>query len=202
MAQFDIFISHDTRDKQLAYQLNRVLDRIGIIAYVYEFYPQYRNDIPTAIVDVLESPSCHVCLCLLTRNGIESLWVHQELGAAYALKKVIIPVLELGIDYGVKGFVQYRTHIDYDPMNFDSLAYEVIWALRNEFFGHDQRPSLTLKCSCGLKRDDYLFPSTHEINEAIVASIKPDQIIAFKYKCSKCGAIIEVSPWTFEQLSP
>ncbi|MCK4354661.1 MAG: toll/interleukin-1 receptor domain-containing protein [Dehalococcoidia bacterium] len=191
---FEVFISHDTADYNLALQIHDTVHKIGKSAYIYELYRQYHKDIGPAILDILRSKSCHACLCLLTYNGVKSPWVHQELGAAYALNKIIIPVVELGIDYKAKGFVQFRQHIDYDPADPKGFICDVIWALRNEVFGHNPWTGLTLRCPNGHQSNNYVVPSTEEINEFI----KLDCDLPFK--CTTCGIEIKVSPWTFEEI--
>jgi len=194
MAQFDVFISHDTRDLQLASRLYDVLDKVGMQPYIYELYPQYRRSIPEAIRDVMKS--CSACLVLLTSSGIQSFWVHQELGLAYGRERIIIPVVELGIDFRVKGFVQMVSQVNYDPIDFDTLAYDVIWALRSEMFGHDARPGLRLRCPNGHESKDYGLPSTDEINK--ILKVVPQHV--FVFNCTKCNAEIKVSPYTFEEI--
>ena len=196
---FDVFISHDTSDYELALRIHDTLCKVGISAYIYELYPQYRKDISTSIRDVLINRK--VCLCLLTYNGIQSFWVHQELGAAYAFDRVIIPTVQWGVDYKVKGFVQFRPHINYDPMNIERLTYDVIWALRNEVFGHEPRPTLRLRCPNGHESNKYRLPSTDEINEIIETPVQPGFMSYFIIECETCRTQIKVSPWTFEELT-
>jgi len=193
MARFDVFISHDTVDYQLALKVHDILDKIGFNPYIYELYPQYRKTIPEGIRDAMKS--CSACLVLLTFSSIQSIWVHQELGLAYGLPRIIIPVLQIGVEFEVKGFVEMVSHIDYDPNNPDNLAYSIIWALRNEVFGHNARPGLRLRCPNGHESRDYKLPSTDEINEILKV---PQQ--AFTYNCTKCNIEILVSPYTFEEV--
>ena len=195
---FDVFISHDTSDYELALTIHGTLHKVGISAYIYELYPQYRKDISTAIRDVLKT--CKVCLCLLTYNGVQSFWVHQELGAAYAFDRVVIPAVQLGVDYKVKGFVQFRPHINYDPTNLERFTYDVIWALRNEVFGHQARLGLRLQCPNGHESNKYILPSTEEINEIIQRRVQPGYISCFVFECDTCKTQFKVSPWTFEEV--
>ena len=195
---FDVFISHDTSDYELALRIHDTLHKVGITAYIYELYPQYRKDISTAICDVLKT--CKACLCLLTYNGVQSFWVHQELGAAYAFNRIIIPAVQSGVDYKVKGFVQFKPHINYDPANLEKFTYDVIWALRNEVFGHEARLGLRLRCPNG-HESKYTLPSTNEINNIIQTPIQPGYRSCFVFECNTCKLQIKVSPWTFEEIA-
>ena len=89
---FQVFLSHAEEDRRLVTRVWRVLRRLKVRSYMHERYPNYGRDIPTAIRDVLESESCVMCIAFLTRNGINSQWVQQELGIAYAFGRIIIPV--------------------------------------------------------------------------------------------------------------
>jgi len=189
---FKVFISHDARDKELALRLFLILRRIGAEPYMYERHPDYSQDIPHRIMSVLTN--VELVICLLTKNSINSQWVHQELGAAYALKKVIITCLEEGVGY--VGFVELRPHIPYDPnpRKFDRFAKKVIYAVRNEFLGHKELGGFTLTCSREHTNDDYKLPSTSAINKMI-----RDKDV-FTYKCKECNRRIRFSPYTLEEL--
>ena len=95
------------------------------------------------------------------------------MGVAYTLDKIIIPVVEFGVDYKEKGFVQFRQHIDYDPGNRERFAYDVIFSLRNEVFGHNSWTGLALRCPNGHENNNYVVPSTEEINKVIETPVQP-----------------------------
>jgi len=193
---FQVFISHDNKDYLLAYRVFNLLTRFNAVPYLYEHFPSYQEDIHTRIFTVLRN--CRLCLCLLTNNGIESQWVHQELGAAYALGKAIIPCMEAGVTY--KGFVQFRPRIEYNPSDYEQFAYYVLYAVRQEFLGHNRLP-FTLTCLNDHK-STYSAPSTEDINQAIQkdrAQWQQGKRCAFFYDCGQCGIQIKVSPWTLEE---
>jgi hypothetical protein len=187
--EFQIFLSHDTRDYPLAFRLFNILRGINASPYLYEAYPQYRQDIHLAIRDVIRT--CRLCLCLLTGNGIESQWVHQELDVAFAFDRVIVPCIETGINY--KGFVQFRPRIDYDPTNFQLFASHIIYAVRQEWLGHGPI-RVTLTCPKGHEAGHYQVPSTDQLNKTIE---RGESLI---YSCGSCRSEIDVSLWTLEQI--
>ena len=192
MARFAVFISHDSKDYEVSERLHNVLWKMKMLPYMYELYPQYRKSIPEGIRYVIRN--CSVCLAFLTSFGVESPWVHQELGLAYGYNRIIIPIMERGIEFKRKGFVEFYDHIDYDPHNFDGLACHVIYALREEAFGHEESACLILRCPDGHLSDGYVLPDTGQVNEQI--RVKQP----FTYPCRQCNTQIEVSPWTFEEL--
>jgi len=55
---------------------------------------------------------------LLTRNGIRSNWVQQEIGYSLQCNKPVIPVVEKGIDQKKLAALQGREYIEYDPNQY------------------------------------------------------------------------------------
>lgn len=185
---FKVFLSHAETDYQLVYRIWSILSRLKVASYMHELYPDYRRDIPTGIRDVLRS--CVMCITFLTNEGINSQWVQQELGIAYALNRVIVPVIEIGVEY--KGFVQMVRRISYNPGDPDLMIYQVIYAVRTHVIGHDViRGGLALTCP-NAHEHDYDLPSNREINQAInVGNV-------FFFKCMTCGIDIQLNPKTLE----
>ncbi len=188
--KFKVFLSHAEEDKQLVLRIWSILSRIKADPYMHELYPDYRQDIPTGIRDVLRG--CVICVSFLTRQGINSQWVQQELGIAYAFDRIIVPVLEVGLGY--KGFVQMITRIAYQPANPDDMIYNVIYAVRTHVIGQNAVPSgIALTCANG-HQHDYALSSVSEVNHAIKAKK------IFFYNCQTCKEKIKVSPITLEEI--
>jgi nucleoside 2-deoxyribosyltransferase len=64
-------------------------------------------------------------LAVMTKNGSRSKWVHEEIGAAYALNKPVIPVVEKGVN--VEGVLEGKQYIEFDK-NYPNQAYERVHA--------------------------------------------------------------------------
>ena len=96
---FDVFLSHDSQDFDLVDRVWKILDRINISAYMYEFYPNYGQYLPETIKAMLKQSKCVVVF--FTRNGMNSQWVNQEVGIAIgsvpAFQSITIPVVEEGV---------------------------------------------------------------------------------------------------------
>jgi len=127
-------------------------------------------------------------MTFLTKNGINSQWVQQELGIAYAFAKIIVPVIETRVEH--KGFVQMVRRIQYNPGNPDLMIYDVIYAVRTHVLSHDEIP-ISLTCA-NHHEHDYLLPSTNDINK----TIRLKSLLCFK--CDTCGTNIYLSPQTLE----
>jgi len=185
---YKVFLSHAEEDYQLVYRVWRILFRLKATPYMYESYPDYRRDIPTGIRDVLRE--CSMCITFLTKDGINSQWVQQELGIAYAFDKIIVPVIETGVQY--KGFVQMVRKIPYNPQNPDLMISHVIYAVRTHVIGHEKISSgLALTCPDGHEHD-YDLPSTSDLNKVI--RVGHIGIV----KCMTCGIDIQLNPVTLE----
>ena len=183
---FYIFLSHSEQDYWLVYRVWNILYRLKASPYMHELFPDYRQDIPTGIRDVLRS--CFLCITFLTAQGVNSQWVQQELGIAYAFNKVIVPVVERGVQY--KGFVQMVRRITYEPTDPDSMIYEVIYAVRTSLLWQGV---IFVSLTCANHHEhDYYLPSIDDLNKAINIGH------VYVFKCATCGIDIEINPKTLE----
>jgi len=186
---FRVFLSHAEEDYALVRRVWSILFRLKVSPYVYERYPDYRKDIPAGIRDVLRD--CVMCITFLTRDGIDSQWVQQELGLAYAFDKIIVPVVERGVVY--KGFVQMIRNIPYQAKTPDEMISHIIYAVRTHVIQNYDKVEDGLALTCPNEHEnDYSLPSIGRVNHAIKAGN------VFVFKCVKCKTEIKVSPHTLE----
>jgi hypothetical protein len=186
---FQVFLSHAQEDYQLVYRVWDILLRLKVASYMHELYPNYGQDIPTGIRDVLRN--CVMCITFLTRYGINSQWVQQELGIAYAFHKIIVPVVEDGVEY--KGFVQMISQIPYQVVSPNEMIYRVIYAVRTHVIQTYDAVDSRLALTCPSDHENnYRLPSNPEIFGAINARR------VFVFECPTCGAQMHVSPQTLE----
>ena len=183
---FKIFLSHAEEDYQLVYRVWDILFRLKATPYMYEVYPDYGRDIPTGIRDVLRD--CSICITFLTKDSINSQWVQQELGIAYAFDKIIVPVTETGVEY--KGFVQMVMRIPFEAADPEGMIYRVIYAVRSHILGHGE---ILISLTCANHHEhDYTLASTRDLNKAIRIGH------VYRFKCPTCGIDIELNPKTLE----
>jgi hypothetical protein len=52
--QFQVFLSHAQEDYRLVYRVWSILSCLKVQSYMHELYPDYRQDIPSGIRDVLK----------------------------------------------------------------------------------------------------------------------------------------------------
>lgn len=92
---FQVFVSHSTKDLTLVYQLKNCLEQNGVHAYLAEIDLQPGQDLPDKIKKAIDQSDC--VLALLTADGMPSEFVQQEIGYAEKGQKLVIPVVETGL---------------------------------------------------------------------------------------------------------
>jgi len=108
--QYTVFISHSGKDKLVIHFIASQLQLYGITPIVAfnvrpKKHPQYLSE---KIKGLIQQSDCVVAL--LTKNGVQSNWVHQEIG--YSIdKKPLIPIVESDIRSEDLGFLQGTEYI-------------------------------------------------------------------------------------------
>lgn len=157
---FKVFISHATTpDDALANWMADALDRIHIRAFVYERYQMGGQNRFEVIKGMIKA--CPYFLVVLTKEGIASQWVNQEIGYAVAVGKNIIPIVEVdsitGRHLESKGFVELHDPIPYRKNSETELMARLVYTLKNllAFVGKWQ-DLVFLSCTCGLEFEGQL----------------------------------------------
>lgn len=110
---YKVFISHSTRNQGLVISLANLLSKFGIEVLVAEWYLTPGERLDEKVVEQIRKSDCVVAL--LTRDGIRSNWVQQEIGYALASNVPLIPLVEKGIDSEALAALQGKEYIEYDP---------------------------------------------------------------------------------------
>jgi hypothetical protein len=110
---YKVFISHSTRDRGLVIALSRLLTKFGVEVFVAEWYLTPGESLDKKVFAQIEKADCMVVL--LTKNGIRSNWVQQEIGYARKTSKHLIPVVEKGTDPKDLAALHGKKYIEYDP---------------------------------------------------------------------------------------
>jgi len=110
---YKVFISHSTRDQGLVISLAKLLSEFGVETFVAEWYLSPGERLDKKVFEQIGNSNCVVVL--LTRNGIRSKWVQQEIGYALKSKIPLIPLVEKGIAQKDLGVLLGKEYIEYDP---------------------------------------------------------------------------------------
>jgi len=188
---WEIFFSHGEEDLDFVKRVFDILDRMGISCYVCKYYPEYGEYLPEIIKKNMNN-ECRTVIVLLTQNSAQSPWVNQEIGMAFASGRLIIPIVERGVE--TKGFVELRQRIDYDRNIPEDAISDLIYRLR------DLHPKNNIKLYCEnekcenhTKRFSVDLPPQEEINNAI------ERNHVFGAQCPSCGRKNYFYPKTLEQ---
>ena len=88
---YKVFISYSTKDLSLAAHIKNLLQNSGIKVFVAEYSLPAGSELTASILNEIQS--CDLFLLLWSHNAKSSEWVPQEIGAAKALKKPVIPIM-------------------------------------------------------------------------------------------------------------
>jgi predicted nucleotide-binding protein len=115
-----IFVSHALTDKELLNRLSHSLNPYGIKLFIAEHYISMTQTITQKIEKMIDQ--CDAALILLTQNGFNSNFVHQEIGYIKKAKKPSLNVVEDGFEDKITGFIYGNDYVKYDPKNPDSAV--------------------------------------------------------------------------------
>ncbi len=189
---FQVFISHATiADGALVTWLAEALDRLHIRAYIYERYQiGGQNRFETIKANI---KACHYFLVLLTKAGIASQWVNQEIGYAVALGKKPIPIFEADSTTGKisksQGFIELHDPITYYRGQEIWLMGSILYTFENLFEKTSQwRDLYFLSCKCGNGFDGRL-----DYEKNWYQWLKEKEPHNWTWVCPKCGESISIS---------
>jgi len=189
---FKIFISHSTiPDGELANWIADSLDIIHIRAFVYQRYQmggQNRFDIIKSMIK-----QCRHFLAILTKDGIASQWVNQEIGYSIAIGRNPIPIFEVDpftkTVIQSKGFVELNDPIPYNKGDKIRLMAQIIYTLWNlSLRKKSWRDLIHLSCKCGNE-----FEGKLQIGRWWKQYVKNPKPFSIAWPCDKCKNKIEVS---------
>jgi hypothetical protein len=107
-----IFLSHNARDRKWGEWLLRSAATHGIKPYLAEHDVQAGRILASKIERAIDDSAAVVVL--ITDNSVDSTYVQQEVGYARKAKKLIIPVVQVGITSEQLGMLQGVEYIAFD----------------------------------------------------------------------------------------
>ena len=126
---YKVFISHSSRDQGLVISLANLLSKFGVEVFVAEWYLSPGERLDTKVFGQIEKSDCVVAL--LTREGIRSNWVHEEIGCSLQSNRPIIPIVEKGVDPKDLAALQGRDYIEYDPDQYQQALMKLSTYVRS-----------------------------------------------------------------------
>jgi hypothetical protein len=110
---YNIFLSHSADDRRWVEWLRQhAAERLGITAYLFEHDPQPGTPVSAKIQAQIRGSDAVVVF--LTANSQFSAYVQQEIGFAIASGKLILPIVQPGIDQKCLAMLGGLEHIPFD----------------------------------------------------------------------------------------
>jgi hypothetical protein len=112
---YNIFLSHSSLDASWVKWIKANAQQVGIEVYLYEHDPQPGRLVADKVQDAIKA--CDTLVVLLTGNSQFSPYVQQEVGAATALNKRVIPLVQPGVSQSSLAMLQGVEYIPFDFRN-------------------------------------------------------------------------------------
>ncbi len=128
-----IFISHSLKDKELLAVIQEKLVSHDLHLLIAEHILDFNRNILEKIKLLLEQ--CDVGLILLTKQGMNSQFVSEEIGYLEANRKPIIRIIEKGLSNQYSGFKYGTDYIELnplDPSNTHNLLVNTLLLYKNK----------------------------------------------------------------------
>jgi hypothetical protein len=111
---FQIFLSHNARDRAWCEWLKTSAAEIGVSAYLAEHDVQPGTNLAAKLIKAIEASDALVVL--ISDNSVEAPYVHQEIGYALKAGKLIVPLVQPGIHDDKLAMLR---GVEYIPFDFD-----------------------------------------------------------------------------------
>lgn len=119
---FTVFLSHSTKDLDVVSELAKWLKANNVVVHVAESHIQAGRRLSDKVSSLIDQSDC--VLAILTVEGARSKWVNQEIGFAFHAGKLLVPIVEEGVE--IKGFLESLEYIPFDRRNpYDAVTRAV-----------------------------------------------------------------------------
>ena len=112
MPRLEVFVSHATADAEPVALVSRQIEALGIDVYLAEHDPKPGTSIAYKVEEALTR--CAAVVVLITSTSVNSAYVQQEIGLARAHRKVIVPIIEKGVDRSRLGLLSEVEWLELD----------------------------------------------------------------------------------------
>ena len=110
---YQVFLSHAAADREAATELKTEIERFDVLVYMYEHDFQPGANLPAKLIAAIHASDALVVL--LTRQGGSRPAVNQEIGVAIGTGKLVVPLVEDGVDLEPYTLLQGREYVPFDP---------------------------------------------------------------------------------------
>jgi hypothetical protein len=119
---FRVFISHSTKDPDIVQAVSDFVGGLGALSMVAELMISPGTWLEDKVKDMISKSD--IVVALLTKDGVRSPWVISEMGIAIGMDKLVVPLLEEGVDEPptLKGKEYIRFSLTHIEVMFESLS--------------------------------------------------------------------------------
>lgn len=110
--EFQIFLSHSEDDRQLCEELRESAGKAGVEVYLAEHDHRPGSDLASRVEAAIDKSNAVVVL--VSSNSVSAPYVHQEIGYARKGGKLIVPLVQPGIQATKLAMLQGLEYIPFD----------------------------------------------------------------------------------------
>lgn len=110
--RLEVFLSHATIDTEHVETVRQQIEALGISVYLAEHDPKPGTPLSQKVEGAIERSDA--VIVLITTNSVNSAYVQQEVGIAHRCRKLLVPIVEKGIDTRQLGILQGIEYLELD----------------------------------------------------------------------------------------
>ena len=199
-----IFIAHSSKNEPYARMIRDSLSNIvEFQPYLAQDFSSFGDSFKERIQDAIEK--CSFFICCLSKSGLESQWVNQELGYACAVKNQrkdyhINPISNTNLT--LKGMITRDSEdiLYQDKNSEEELIAKIVWSIRNKIrYGHNFG-TLHFKVKCPSCRDRSNLPTEYQVvvpTQIDLNRMMREGSLNLMSRCPKCkwGTHTNIQTW-------
>jgi hypothetical protein len=123
-----VFISHSTADSEAVHFVRQLVEAQGLNVYLAEHDPRPGAHLPDKIRRNITAADAVVVL--LTKSSIDSRYVHQEIGAAHASGKLVVPLVHPELVHQDLAMLNGSEFLIFDPVAPTDATPDLVGQMR------------------------------------------------------------------------
>ncbi len=139
---YSVFLSHASKDIKIAQWIVNCSRTIGVSVYLFERDPQLGDFVSDKVKKEIQKSNS--MLVLLTKDSQSSAYVHQEIGFAEGVEKLVIPFVFPGFEHKNLAMLQGREYVLFDPNNSHVAMENLLEFLNNKKTSKENKDAILI----------------------------------------------------------